>query len=789
MSEELILTNLIHNDEFIKRALPFLKLSYFQYEENKLIFEQYVRYYAKYNTKPTAETLAHEIAEIEEIRDDTLENTLESLGDLEQDEEPNIEWLVNTTEGFCQERAIYNAIQNSIDIIDGVDEKHTKHAIPDILKKALSISFDVKLGHDYLEDAEKRFEFYNLDHPRIEFDIEMLNKITNGGCPRKTLNVLLGTTNVGKAESIFTKLLTPTGIKMFGDLKVNDYVYGSDGNPTKIINTYPQGELPLYEITFKDGRSTQCSYEHLWNVYKGDNKEQITIDSNEIFRLMDLKYYSKRLWIPLSKPINFNKEYNFNIDPYLMGVYLGDGTTMAESIGISSNDNHIIEKIKNIIDIDDMDIKYKSKYDYIIKSRFTGENEYLTELKQYNLFKVKSDKKFIPKEMMNSTIQNRWDLLTGLIDSDGYCGKHGTLQYYTTSEQLKNDVIDLVRSLGGIATSKDKQTYCNGKKGLPSYDIMIKINPENGLNISPNKKNVEIFNNRIKIPKLKIESIKKIHKEECMCIKVEAKDHLYLTKDFIVTHNTLGLVHMATAYMNLGYNVAYITAEMSEEAIGNRVDANEFQVNVNDVEDMDFDIFMNKINAIKNKTKGRLKIHEYPTSTAHTGHIKTLLQEWQLKMNFTPDIIMIDYINIMASSRVKLANTGSYFYIKAIAEEFRALAVETNTVLWTATQSNRGGANNPDVDLTDTSESFGLPATADFMLALIRTEELDALGQLMIKQLKSRYGNKGYYEKFVIGSNINTMSWYDVDDTAQFDDVIKEDTKQKHKGKFDDFKI
>jgi len=450
MSEDLILTNLVHNDEFIKRALPFLKLSYFQYQENKVIFEQYVRYYTKYNTKPTLETLAHEISELPELTDDILEQTLESLGDLEQDEEPSIDWLINTTEGFCQERAIYNAIQKSINIIDGDDEKHTKHAIPDILKKALSISFDVKLGHDYLEDAEKRFEFYNLDHPRIEFDIEMLNKITNGGAPRKTLNVLLGTTNVGK---------------------------------------------------------------------------------------------------------------------------------------------------------------------------------------------------------------------------------------------------------------------------------------------------------------------------------------------------TLGLVHMATAYMNMGYNVAYITAEMSEEAIGNRVDANEFQINVNDIQEMKHDAFMGKIGEIKNKTKGRLKIHEYPTSTAHTGHIKTLLQEWQLKMNFVPDVIMIDYINIMASSRVKLANTGSYFYIKAIAEEFRALAVETNTVLWTATQSNRGGANNPDVDLTDTSESFGLPATADFMLALIRTEELDALGQLMFKQLKSRYGNKGYYEKFVIGSNIDTMSWYDVDDNAQFDDVIKEDVKKSKKGNFDDFKI
>lgn len=424
-------------------------MSYFQYTENKIIFEQYVRYYTKYNSVPTLETIAHEVAELPELADNVMEQVLEALQDLEQEQTPEIEWLVNKAEAFCQERSLYNAIQKSVNIIDGEDEDLTKHAIPDILKKALAISFEVELGHDYLEDAEKRFEFYNLDHPRLAFDIEMFNKITNGGCPRKTLNVLLGTTNVGK---------------------------------------------------------------------------------------------------------------------------------------------------------------------------------------------------------------------------------------------------------------------------------------------------------------------------------------------------TLGLVHLAQAYMNDGWNVAYITAEMSEEAIGNRVDANQFQINVNDVLKMEHDSFMDKINSIKGKTKGRLKIHEYPTSTAHTGHIKTLLQEWQLKMDFVPDVIIIDYINIMASSRVKLANTGSYFYIKAIAEEFRALAVETDTVLWTATQSNRGGANNPDVDLTDTSESFGLPATADFMVALIRTDELDMLGQLMVKQLKSRYGNKGYYEKFVIGSNIDTMSWFDIDENGQFDEVVREDKKKKT-GKFDDFKV
>lgn len=428
MSEELILTNLIVNDPFTRKVLPFLRKSYFQLETNKLIFDQYVRYFSKYNASPTAEVLAHEIAERQDISDEVFSELEEAFEALVQDEIPNFEWLCDTTEAFCQERAIYNAIQKAINIIDDPDDTTPKHAIPDLLKDALAVSFDTHIGHNYLEDSDERFEFYNMDHPRIPFDIEMLNKITNGGCPRKTLNVLLGTTNVGK---------------------------------------------------------------------------------------------------------------------------------------------------------------------------------------------------------------------------------------------------------------------------------------------------------------------------------------------------TLGLVHLSTAYLNLGYNVLYVTAEMSEEAIGNRIDANQFQINVNDVLKLDKETFDRKINQVKSKTTGKLIIKEYPTSTAHTGHIKTLLQDLKLKKNFVPDVICVDYINIMASARVNLANTGSYFYIKAIAEELRALAVETNSVLWTATQSNRGGANNSDVDLTDTAESFGLPATADFMLALIRTDELDLLNQLLMKQLKSRYGNKSYYEKFCIGSDINTMTWYDIEESAQ----------------------
>lgn len=428
MSESLVLTNLLDNDEYARKVLPFLRLSYFKEPACKTIFETYVKYFEKYNAPPTREVLGHEVSNITTLSDAEFEEVIDNLEAMVQDDAPKFDWLIDTTEIFCQDRALENAISECISIQDGESKVHTKNAIPDILKEALAVSFDTHIGHDYFEDYEQRFEFYNTDHPRIPFDLEMFNKITNGGIPRKTLNVILAGTNVGK---------------------------------------------------------------------------------------------------------------------------------------------------------------------------------------------------------------------------------------------------------------------------------------------------------------------------------------------------TLAMVHMAAQYMMQGKNVLYVTFEMSEEAISNRIDANLFDKTVHEVEHMDKINFYKGIQTLHSKTHGKLIVKEYPTSGAHVGHMRQLLQELRLKKNFVPDVIMVDYIGIMASARVKLANTNSYFYIKAIAEELRGLAVEYDVPIWSAVQVNRQGYGDSDFDLTNTAESFGLPATADFMIAAIRTEELDALGQILWKQLKSRYGNKNFYEKFVTGVDPDRMKLYDVDPSAQ----------------------
>jgi replicative DNA helicase len=227
------------------------------------------------------------------------------------------------------------------------------------------------------------------------------------------------------------------------------------------------------------------------------------------------------------------------------------------------------------------------------------------------------------------------------------------------------------------------------------------------------------------------------------------------------------MCHCGAGHLAQGKNVLYITMEMSEEKIAERIDANLLDVTIDDLKSLSKDMYDRKIDRLAKKTQGKLVIKEFPTASAHVGHFRHLLNELNLKKNFRPDIIYIDYLNICASARVKNTQANSYTIIKSIAEEIRGLAVEFNVPVVTATQTTRSGYSNSDVGLEDTSESFGLPATADLMLALISTEELEELGQIMIKQLKNRNGDPNIHKRFVVGVDRSKMRLYDCEQEAQ----------------------
>jgi len=444
--ETTILRNLVFNEDFSRKVIPFIEPDYFEERKEKIIFEEVTKFIIKYGSAITIEALNIEIenrtdlneSEIKETRD--ISNTLHD-SPLEQ------QWLLDTTEKWCRDRAIYLALMESIHIADGEDEKKNRDAIPSILSDALAVSFDSHIGHDYLNDYEERYESYHRKEDKIPFDLEYFDKITKGGLPNKTLNIALAGTGVGK--SLF------------------------------------------------------------------------------------------------------------------------------------------------------------------------------------------------------------------------------------------------------------------------------------------------------------------------MC-------------------------HMASSVLLQGKNVLYITLEMAEEKIAERIDANLLNVNIQNITELPKPMFENKVSSLTKKTQGSLIIKEYPTASAHSGHFKSLLQELSLKKSFKPDIIFIDYLNICASSRYRQnAAVNSYSFIKAIAEELRGLAVEANVPIVSATQTTRSGFASSDVDLTDTSESFGLPATADLMFALISTEELEGLNQIMVKQLKNRYNDPTIFKRFVVGIDRAKMRLYDVEQKAQEDilDSGKEEEYNPHEEK------
>jgi replicative DNA helicase len=429
--EQTILKNLIYNENFTRKVLPFIRSDYFTDDAERLVFKEVFDFTNKYKNLPSHEALVINLTESKSLTEQQVRSAIDLLNTIKEtkDEKVELQWLTEQTEKFCQDKAIYNAIMESVGILDDKQTKKSKGEIPKLLADALGVSFDSNIGHDYINDADSRYDFYHKVETRIRFDLDIFNKITKGGLPNKTLNIALAGTGVGK--SLF------------------------------------------------------------------------------------------------------------------------------------------------------------------------------------------------------------------------------------------------------------------------------------------------------------------------MC-------------------------HCAAACISQGLNVLYITMEMAEERIAERIDANQLNLTMDELRTISKEDYERKFSALKSKTNGKLIIKEYPTASASVLHFRALLNDLALKKVFKPDIIFIDYLNICASGRIKPGgNVNSYTYIKSIAEELRGLAVEFNLPIVSATQTTRSGYSNSDVGLEDTSESFGLPATADFMFALISNEELEQLGQIMVKQLKNRYGDPNLYKRFVVGVDRAKMRLFDTEESAQ----------------------
>lgn len=791
--EDIILKNLIHNEEYTRKVIPFLKEDYFEYNAEKTLFKIVNQYINKYNNSPTIEAVAIELSQLDTLSQETFDACKSKIEQyVKPEKKQELAWLLDKTEEHCKEKAIHNALLKAVEITGDKTGKLSKGAIPQILQDALAVTFDNSIGHDYVEDSDLRYDEYHRKDNKVKCHLEFFNKITKGGISPKTLTVYLAATGVGKAQPLDSVVYTESGKLKFGDLAVGDKIYGSEGSLVSVIGIYPQGMKEVYKVTFEDGRSTECCNEHLWKIFDASTSKWNVMSLDEIIDKRKSKYFKERCYIPLTKPIQKTKK-QLQIDPYIMGSYIGDGYSGDGGLTITNIEEDIINYWRNYIESNNLrfiqhecvrkDTTEIDNISYEIRGINQNYTEYrkrsnfiVSYLKECGLWNKRSHEKFIPEEFINSSVEDRTRLIQGLLDTDGYiCEKSKAIEYSTTSEKLANQVVDIIRSLGGtsyIKKSKSFYTYKGERKqGKDSYSVRIRIN--RSVQIFWTKRKRDIFNQPYQYNdlKLRIKNIEYIGQKECQCIMVDSEDHLYLTDDYVVTHNTLVMCDSAAFDLVQGKNVLYITLEMGEigdPSIAERIDANLLDITVDDLLTLPKDIFEKKINKMKEKVKGKLIIKEYATGTAGCQTFRALLNDLKIKKNFIPDIIYVDYLNLCISSKLKAdSKSNSYLYIKSVTEELRALAVDFKIPVVSATQANRDGYNNSDMDLTNTSESIGLPMTVDFMLALYQDEELHSRNHILVTQLKNRFTDPKNNTRFLIGVDKPKMRLYDISDPQE----------------------
>lgn len=575
-TEHTILSNLVYNEEYTRKVLAFVKDEYFHDVGDRVVFKLITDYLDKYNACPSKEALLVEIDNAP-LSEGVYKSAVATIENLQQ-QKIDSNWLLDTTEKFCQDKSLHNAIHTAIKILDNSDEVKNlnKGMIPKLLSDALGVSFDSNIGHDFLEDYEARFDFYNNVEQKIPFDLEYLNKITKGGLSRKSLNIILAgcvhpNTPVKirykpkEHDAAIEKEVPIILIKGLMASDINVEVWSPDGW-VYVEKFVDKGEWKEYVLLTENGKHVSCNENHLFKTSMG------WMNVKEIYNLQET--YGERLHVETE-----------------------DGLSKC-----------VVDATNNMIPIVDINVAHENS------------------------------------------------------------------RYYTNGVESHNT---------GVGKS-------------------------------------------------------------------------------------LFMCHMAAANLMDNKNVLYITMEMAEEKIAERIDANLLNIRLDDLSKSPKDSYDKMIGKLKSRTMGKLIIKEYPTASANAAHFRHLLNELRQKKNFVPDIIYIDYLNICSSSRIKGgAGVNSYTYVKSIAEEIRGLAVEFNVPIVSATQTTRSGYSDSDVSITDTSESFGLPATADLMFAITTSEELDSLGQLMVKQLKNRYNDPSINRRFVIGVDRSRMKLYDVEDSAQ----------------------
>jgi len=744
-----LVNQLVINKEFARSIIDVLDSKYFDNQYFKIIVQMIKEYYKKYESVPSFETLDQLTRS--EITSDTarkvVQDTLIQIKDSSLD---GHQFVIEKALKFCKQQELQKVMTKAQKIIDKGDFE-SYDQLEEMVNKALQVG--------EIDEGEQDV-FSNLDevldddyrHP-IPIGIPGIDNLLKGGLAKGELGVILAPTGVGKSLPNSEPVLTPNGWVKMGDIKLGDKIIGSDGNEQYVIGVYPQGVRSIYKVEFTDDTFVNCDEEHLWSVntlnmrtaktrvkgesvYKPNYGYKVVKTSDMISSIKKNGRYNYRL--PVVSPINFN-EKEVLINPYLLGLLLGDGSICESGVRISTKDDELFDNISYLNEHSSFNEYFRTETKSI--KSINLKSGIKQRLNEYGLLNKKSNNKFIPKDYLYNSVKNRVSLLQGLMDTDGYVNKNSTVQFTTISEQLCNDVRELVLSLGGtvkINTKVPKYVY-NGvkKEGQLAYTITMSFAND----IIPFKllRKVSKYYKRKKYLEQKyVKAITYSHNEEATCIKVSNPDELFVTRDYVLTHNTTVLSKIANHAFNLGYNVLQIFFEDNPKIIQRKhftmwtgIAPDELSFNKDKV--------MEKVKEIRENTKNRLILKKYPSDTLTMSQIKNQVRKMIAEGNKI-DLIVLDYIDCIVPDK----NLGDEWKSEgSVMRGYEALCHELDIAGWTATQGNRSSISSDVVTTDQMGGSIKKAQVGHVIISVAKSLQQKEMKLATIAITKSRIGQDG----------------------------------------------
>jgi replicative DNA helicase len=744
-----LINQLILNKDFARAIVDVLDSKYFDNQYFKIITQMIKEYYIKYESVPTFETL-DQLTRSEISSDSARKIVLDTLIQIRDVSFEGHQFVIEKALKFCKQQELQKVMTKAQKIIDKGDFE-SYDQLEEMVNKALQVGEIEDGEHDVFTNLDQVLD-EDYRHP-IPMGIPGIDNLLKGGLAKGELGVILAPTGVGKSLPNSEPLLTPNGWVKMGDIKIGDKIIGSDGNEQYVIGVYPQGVRPIYKVEFTDNTFVNCDEEHLWSVNtlnmrtsKTRVKGEVVYKPNYGYKVIktsdmmnDIKKRGRHNYrLPVVSPVNFN-EKDVLINPYLLGLLLGDGSICDSGVRISTKDDELFDNISYLNEHSSYN-EYNRTETKSIKS-INLKAGIKQRLNEYGLLNKKSNNKFIPKEYLYNSAENRVSLLQGLMDTDGYVNKNGTVQFTTVSEKLCDNVRELVLSLGGTAKINTKvptYTYDGEKKeGQLAYTITMSF----ANNIVPFKllRKVSKFYKREKYVEQKyVKSITYSHNEDATCIKVSNPDELFVTRDYVLTHNTTVLTKICNHAFNLGYNVLQIFFEDNPKIIQRKHFTLWTGFHPDDLSENKTEV-MEKVKHIQSTRKNKLIMKKLASDTVTMNQIKNQVRK-MIAEGIKIDMIILDYIDCVVPDKMlgdEWKSEGS------VMRGFEAMCHELDIAGWTATQGNRNSISSEVVTTDQMGGSIKKAQVGHVIITVAKSLQQKEMNLATIAITKSRIGKDG----------------------------------------------